>query len=173
MTYLTHWARQLSAGFFLVAAAVATVPDAASAGTVDSKKFGAWTYEHFIGDIEWCGVSTNWPDQAMVLTIRLRRDALDFFFFNEDWNLTRGRRMGDTVFIFGSRRFGAATETLDSNKAIFGTFSDRISDFVTRFMRARTMRIDFPTDQTIEVSLKGSSRAMNTALLCWERHLEN
>lgn len=171
MTFLIRWVRRLLAATSFAAAAAAIAPDAASGGTVESSKFGIWTYEHFVGDIEWCGVATTWPDDTMVLTIRLRRSGLDFFFFNDEWNLTSGRRMGDTVFVFGSRRFHADTETLDSDQAIFGTFQDRISNFVTQFKRARNMRIHFPTDQSIDVSLKGSSRAMDAALQCWERYL--
>ena len=138
---------------------------------VESRKFGIWTFEHFIGDIEWCGVKTTWPNSTMVLTIRLRRDALDFFFFNEDWDLRLHQRTDDTVFVFGSRNFYAETETLDSNQTIFGLFQDRIPDFVTRFKRALDMRIEFPTDQSIGVGLKGSSRAMDEAINCWDRNL--
>ncbi|MHA1537818.1 MAG: hypothetical protein ACTSUD_09695, partial [Alphaproteobacteria bacterium] len=146
-------------------------PVTASGGTVESSKFGVWTYTHFIGDIEWCGVSTDWPNDTMVLTIRLRRNTLDFYFFNADWSLMRGQSMGDTVFVFDNHRFYASSDTLDSDKAVFGTFQARISKFVAQFKRARNMRLELPTDQSIDVNLKGSSKAMDAALQCWERYL--
>jgi len=171
MKFHARWVCHFSAVLILAVAVTAIVPATASARVVESKKYGVWTYQHFIGDIEWCGVKTNWPDSNMVLTIRLRRKRLDFFFFNEKWNLKRRQKTRDTVFEVGRHTFYAETETLDSNKAIFGTFRDQISTFVKRFKRARKMRIRFPTKQNIGVNLKGSSRAMDAAIRCWDRRL--
>ena len=171
MTYLTRWAR--GAALCAVVAAVLAVfaPRTAEARVVESRTFGLWEYQHFVGDIEWCGVKTNWPNDKMVLTIRLRYDALDYFFFNQDWNLQTNRQMGDTIFVFGNREFYADTETLNSNRALFGTFRTRVSDFVRRFKGARRMKLEFPTNQSIGVNLKGSSRAIEAAIRCWNRYL--
>ncbi len=171
MPFTARWVRHVSAVLILAVAVTAIVPATASARVVESKKYGVWTFQHFIGDIEWCGVKTNWPDSDMVLTIRLRRKRLDFIFFNSKWNLKRRKKFRDTVFEFGRYSFYAETETLKSNKAIFGTFRDQISKFVNRFKRARNMRIRLPTKQSIGVNLKGSSRAMNAAIRCWDRRL--
>ena len=171
MRHLRNWTRGIAACIALAAIAAAFSPSTADARVVDSRKFGVWEFQHFRGDIEWCGVKTNWPNDEMVLTIRLRRKALDYFFYNRDWDLKARRQMGDTIFVFGNREFYADTETLDSNRALFGTFRDGISSFVNRFKRARKMRLEFPTDQSIGVNLKGSSRAIDAAIRCWDRNL--
>lgn len=171
MTHLTQWARGVALCAVFAAMFAAFAPKSAEARVVETRTFGLWEYQHFIGDIEWCGVKTNWPNDSMVLTIRLRRDALDFFFYNQDWNLTTHRRMGDTIFVFGRSEFYADTETLDSNRAVFGTFRTRIGDFVARFKGARNMKLEFPTNQSLNVNLRGSSRAMDAAVSCWNRRL--
>jgi hypothetical protein len=79
--------------------------------------------------------------------------------------------MGDTIFVFGNREFYADTETLDSNRALFGTFREGIGSFVNRFKRARRMKLEFPTRQSIGVNLNGSSRAIDAAIRCWDRRL--
>lgn len=172
MSILTQWARALAVSLAVAGFAAAFAPSTAEAKVVEKRQFGLWEYQHFIGDrLEWCGVKTNWPDNKMVLTVRMQRNRLDYFFYNRDWNLRKRRKMGDTVFVFGGREYYARTETLDSNRALFGTFDTRISDFVRRFKAARRMRIEFPTNQSIGVNLKGSSRAINAAIRCWDRNL--
>ena len=157
MAHLTQWARIMATCLCVAAILAVIAPREAEARVVESRKFGLWEFQHFRGDIEWCGVKTNWPNNEMVLTIRLRRKALDYFFYNKDWDLTPRRRMGDTIFVFGNREFYADTETLDSNRALFGTFREDIGSFVNRFKRARRMKLEFPTNQSIGVNLKGSS----------------
>lgn len=172
MTILTHWARGMAICIVVAGIFAALAPKTAEAKVVDSRQFGLWEYQHFVGDrLEWCGVKTNWPDNKMVLTIRLLPERLDYFFYNRKWDLRRQRKMGDTIFVFGRNEFYARTETLDSNKALFGTFNTRISNFVRRFKAARKMRIEFPTDQSIGVNLRGSRRAMDAAVRCWNRNL--
>ena len=104
MTYLTRWARGAALCAVVAAAFAVLAPRTADARVVESRTFGLWEYQHFVGDIEWCGVKTNWPNDKMVLTIRLRYDTLDYFFYNQDWNLTTNRRMGDTIFVFRQSR---------------------------------------------------------------------
>ena len=162
MAHLTQWARGIAACLFMAAILAAVAPRDADARVVESRQFGVWEFQHFRGDIEWCGVKTNWPNNDMVLTIRLRRKALDYFFYNKDWDLTPRRRMGDTIFVFGNSEFFADTETLDSNRALFGTFREDIGRFVNRFKRARRMRLEFPTRQSIGVNLKGRPSGAGT-----------
>ena len=172
MTILTHWARGMAICLMLAGFFAAIAPTTTDARVVQKRQFGLWEFQHFVGDrLEWCGVKTNWPDDNMVLTIRLLSNRLDYFFYNRDWNLRRQRKMGDTIFVFGRSEFYARTETLDSNRALFGTFDTRLSNFVRRFKGARKMRIEFPTDQSIGVNLRGSSRAMDAAVRCWNRNL--
>ncbi len=172
MRNLSQWVRGIAI-FVMLAAFITTIaPSSADAKVREKRTYGLWEFQYFRGDIEWCGVKTNWPNNNMVLTIRLRENTMDYFFYNKDWSLSRNRRMGDTTFIFGRREFFAETETLDSNKALFGTFrGTRITNFVRRFKAAKRMKIEFPTDQSIGVNLKGSSRAINAAIRCWERRI--
>ena len=169
MRNLSQWARGIAVFAVFVMALVTIAPQSADAKVRESRKYGLWEYQYFRGDIEWCGVKTNWPNNKMVLTIRLRPNTLDYFFYNRDWNLTRNRRMGDTVFIFGRRDFYADTETLNSNQALFGTFRTQIGPFLRRFKSANRLKLEFPTDQSIGVNLKGSRKAMEAAERCWNR----
>lgn len=173
MTYLTQWARGIAVCFVMAGVFAALAPTSAESRVVENRKYGLWEYQHFVGNrLEWCGVKTNWPNNKMVLTIRLLENRLDYFFYNRDWNLRKRRKMGATVFRFGNRgSFSARTETLDSNNALFGTFDARISRFVKSFKAARRMKISFPTNQSIGVNLKGSSAAINAAIRCWNRNL--
>ncbi len=156
---------------FLATVALTAATELASARMVEQRKYGLWTYQRFQGRIEWCGVSTTWPNKSMVLTFRLQRNHYDFFFFNSGWNLRKNRRMRDTVLQIGSARFYARTSTLNSGKAIFGTFRGSVPAFFVRFMAARSMRIYFPTNQSISVNLRGSSNAMRAAARCWRTYL--
>lgn len=157
----------------MTAVLLATSTARVEARVVQSAKYGVWEYQHFVGEIEWCGIGTNWPNSDMVLMIRFRPTAIDYFFFNRDWNLGTNRAWGRTIFEVGGRAFAARTDTLGSRQALFGTFTGQVVDLLRRLKAARDMRIDFPTDQSVRVDLRGSGRAVDAAVRCWKRHLTN
>lgn len=172
---MTFFARLVRRGAMIMSLAVAAsvvIVDLASANVIERRNYGYWSYERFAGrNFHSCDIRTQWPRGAQVLMIRLKRSRVDWYYYNRNWNLTPRRRWRETEFDFGYRRFWATSETLSSNRAMYGTVRSDIRGFVNFFRRARRMNIILPTGENISVNLRGSSAAFEAARRCWNRYL--
>lgn len=171
MTCLPKWAQAITLSIFLAGLMPALLPTPAPARVVETRQYGVWEYQYFIAyPLPWCMVKTSWPQNKMILEIRMLPNRLDFFFYNSDWNLAKWREMGDTVFQIDGSDFHVNTATLDSNQALLGTFESQTGPFVRKLKAAKKMRIQFPKDQSISINLNGASAAVDAAIACWNRY---
>ncbi|RMF41686.1 MAG: hypothetical protein D6754_00430 [Alphaproteobacteria bacterium] len=159
----------------LAALALMLVATTGSARTLESRKYGTWLYE-YVAFSGWraCQASRNYSNATF--RIRFVNNRMDVIFRRNDFRYRWNARVGTSRIRVGGRTYRLATVTprrsgsrYARSRTLIMTVRDRdYRSFFNAVKRARNLRVTVPGGRTFPVDLRGSARALNRALRCWQ-----